>query len=130
MKSLLPVLIIALVTLATSPDAKCMTLSIWRDHPASDNGRPGAAMREGFPIGNGRLGGMVMGSPAHDRFQFNEDSLWTGNASNSETDFNSFGSYQDFGDLFINLNGHEKASGYRCELNLGECGCARYIPSR
>ena len=106
--------------LAAWPGAKGMTLTLWHDHPAPDNGKAGAAMKEGFPIGNGRLGGMVMGSPAHDRFQFNEDSLWTGNGTCSEKDFKAFGSYQDFGDVYINLPGHEKPTAYRRELNLGD----------
>lgn len=33
---------------------------------------------EALPCGNGRLGCMVFGIPAHERIQLNEDSLWSG----------------------------------------------------
>ena len=33
---------------------------------------------EALPVGNGRLGAMVFGGNAHERIQFNESSVWTG----------------------------------------------------
>jgi alpha-L-fucosidase 2 len=33
---------------------------------------------EALPLGNGRLGAMVFGAPAKERFQLNEESLWAG----------------------------------------------------
>ncbi|MEZ4664193.1 MAG: glycoside hydrolase family 95 protein [Caldilineaceae bacterium] len=33
---------------------------------------------EALPIGNGRLGAMVLGGVAHERLQINEDTLWSG----------------------------------------------------
>ncbi len=65
---------------------------------------------EALPIGNGRLGAMVFGGGSAERIQFNEDSLWIGD----ETDT---GAYQAFGDLFIDLGDHA-TSGYRRELNI------------
>ena len=46
-------------------------LSLWYAAPA-------AQWVEAFPIGNGRLGAMVFGGPAHERIQFNESTIWTG----------------------------------------------------
>jgi alpha-L-fucosidase 2 len=33
---------------------------------------------EALPVGNGHLGAMVFGNPAHERIQFNENTVWTG----------------------------------------------------
>jgi len=41
------------------------------DSPAKD-------WNEALPIGNGKLGGMVFGSPYIERIQLNEDSIWSG----------------------------------------------------
>lgn len=40
--------------------------------------RPAEKWTEALPLGNGRLGCMVFGGVAEARFQFNEDTLWTG----------------------------------------------------
>ena len=40
--------------------------------------RPAARWEEALPIGNGRLGAMVFGRLAQERFQLNEDTLWSG----------------------------------------------------
>lgn len=57
------------------------------------------------PVGNGRIGAMVFGSPLRERIQFNESSLWTGGANPSGGyDINEFGAYQNFGDLFIEMD--------------------------
>ncbi|MCH7225915.1 glycosyl hydrolase family 95 catalytic domain-containing protein [Haloferula sp. A504] len=62
--------------------------------------------REGSPVGNGRLGAMVFGDPLNERIHFNELSLWTGGAEDYPGyDFEPFGSYQSFGDLFIEMDG-------------------------
>jgi hypothetical protein len=47
-----------------------------------------------------------------ERIQFNENSLWTGDESDT-------GYYQNFGDLFIDL-GHDSYTDYRRALNLSE----------
>ena len=46
-------------------------LTLWYGHPAVD-------WDEAFPVGNGRMGAMVFGGTAHERIQFNEDTIWTG----------------------------------------------------
>ncbi len=51
---------------------------------------------QALPIGNGRLGSMLFGNPDRERIQFNEESLWIGD----ETDT---GAYQAFGDLYVNF---------------------------
>jgi alpha-L-fucosidase 2 len=58
------------------------------------------------PVGNGRIGAMIFGSPSRERIQFNDITLWTGGENPSGGyDENEFGCYQNFGDLFIELDG-------------------------
>jgi len=68
-----------------------------------------------YPIGNGRLGCTVYGGIAEERLQFNEDTLWTGDEDDT-------GAYQNFGEMFITLEGHADASPggskYRRELDI------------
>lgn len=47
------------------------TSVLWYDQPA-------VKWEEGLPVGNGRLGAMVMGAPGQEHLQLNEDSLWPG----------------------------------------------------
>ena len=68
--------------------------------------------REALPIGNGRLGAMIFGQLAREHVQFNDITLWTGDAK-------EMGSYQPFGDVFINLPGHDQgATNYARTLDL------------
>jgi alpha-L-fucosidase 2 len=67
-------------------------------------------MTEALPVDNGDLGAMVFGKTEIERVQFKEKSLWTGNE-------NDTGSYQPFGDLFIEP-GHTQPQEYRSELDL------------
>ncbi len=46
-------------------------LRLWYTEPAKE-------WTQALPIGNGRLGGMVFGGTAEDRYQLNEDTLWSG----------------------------------------------------
>jgi alpha-L-fucosidase 2 len=39
---------------------------------------PAVRWEEALPLGNGRLGAMVFGSPDRERIQLNEDSIWSG----------------------------------------------------
>ncbi|MDT8390443.1 MAG: glycoside hydrolase family 95 protein [Lentisphaeria bacterium] len=68
-----------------------------------------------YPIGNGRLGATIYGGIAEERIQFNEDSLWSGDEEN-------LGAYQNFGRLFIALEGHAEveADNYRRELDIDQ----------
>lgn len=66
---------------------------------------------EGFPVGNGRIGAMVLDDTARERLALNEISLWSGgeNAANNGFGYaygplsgrDEFGSYQPFADLLI-----------------------------
>lgn len=63
---------------------------LWYAKPAAD------WEKEALPIGNGRLGAMIFGGVQQEHIQFNEDTLWIGD----ETDT---GSYQAFGEVFIDF---------------------------
>jgi alpha-L-fucosidase 2 len=89
----------AISSAAADDPAPDMTLRY--EHPAKD-WSSGA-----LPLGNGRLGCMVFGGVEHERIQFNESSLWTGD-ENPSGDYNTMGAYQNFGDLFLDL---EQAGG-------------------
>ncbi len=83
-----------------------MKHTLWADKPVivADDATPreGRALWQDnvYPIGNGRLGATVFGEPAHERIQFNQDSLWVGNEDNT-------GAYQPFGDIYVEM-GREK----------------------
>jgi alpha-L-fucosidase 2 len=51
--------------------------------------KPSAKWTDALPIGNGRLGAMIFGGIQHDRIQFNEETLWTG----EPRDYNRKGAY-------------------------------------
>jgi alpha-L-fucosidase 2 len=82
-------------------------LSIWDDKPAKD------WMTQAYPIGNGKLGGMVFGGVDEEHIQFNESSLWTGDEQET-------GAYQAFGDVFIKFENIDaaKATQYKRTLDL------------
>ena len=77
--------------------------------------------QEALPIGNGYLGAMLFGGVATDQIQFNEESLWIGD----ETDT---GAYQAFGDVWVRIGAAAAqpatpssavpTTGYRRELDL------------
>jgi alpha-L-fucosidase 2 len=69
-------------------------------------------MTEAYPLGNGSIGGMVFGGVAHEHIQLNENSLWTGDETNT-------GAYQALGDLFIDIDQKDSSAGYRRELDMG-----------
>lgn len=69
--------------------------------------------REALPIGNGRIGAMLFGQLARERIQFNDITLWTG-------DEKVMGAYQPFGDVYVNLPGHDQnTSKYGRALDIG-----------
>ena len=77
-------------------------------------------MNEGLPIGNARIGGLVMGAPNCENIVVNEDSLWTGGEPDQSGNGWKMGAYQMLGNLIINLPGHEAITDYRRDLDLGE----------
>jgi len=64
------------------------SLTLWYRHPAS-------LWVEALPVGNGRLGAMVFGGVAHERIQFNEQTIWTGEPH----DYAHHGAYQSLGKI-------------------------------
>jgi alpha-L-fucosidase 2 len=103
-----PTICLCLLLAAASPTAATAANELWYDAPAAN------WEKEALPIGNGSLGGMVFGGVEKERVQFNEDTLWLG-------DENDTGAYQNFGDLFIDLD-HGDVAGdlqeYRRSLDL------------
>jgi alpha-L-fucosidase 2 len=89
-------------------------LTLWYQQPAAD-AKP---MNEALPIGNGRLGGLIFGSPERERICVNESSLWTG-GENPSGDYNTMGAYQVLGNVYVNLPGHAQAMDYRRSLDIG-----------
>lgn len=49
---------------------------LWYDKPAT-------LWEEALPLGNGRLGAMVYGDPAHENIQLNENTFWAGGPHNN-----------------------------------------------
>jgi alpha-L-fucosidase 2 len=81
---------------------------IWDNKPAK------TWMTDAYPIGNGRIGGMVFGGINQEHIQLNDNTLWTGN----ETDR---GMYQTLGNLFVNFNSTDDQAipvDYRRELDI------------
>jgi alpha-L-fucosidase 2 len=50
--------------------------TLWYDRPAEK-------WVEAMPLGNGRLGAMLYGNPAHEELQLNEETLWAGAPNNN-----------------------------------------------
>ncbi|MGI6418442.1 MAG: glycosyl hydrolase family 95 catalytic domain-containing protein [Thermoguttaceae bacterium] len=91
--------------------------TLWYAEPASD------WSKGGLPIGNGRLGAMLLGGARVERIQFNENSLWSGDNNwdgEYETGDHGFGSYRNFGDLSVEFEGDglDAPNGYRRELDI------------
>jgi alpha-L-fucosidase 2 len=87
--------------------------TLWYTRPAK------VVMNEGLPIGNGRLGAIVMGGVEQERLVLDEDSLWTGD-ENPSGNYDTMGAYQALGDLLVILPSHTQTTGYRRELELDQ----------
>lgn len=101
------------------------SLTLWYTQPATspDATQGGAAGRGGvptsnpatitqaLPIGNGRLGALVVGGVPLETLQLNEDSLWTGNAKQR-------GSYQALGNLKIAMPDQANPQNYQRSLDI------------
>jgi alpha-L-fucosidase 2 len=108
----------------TSPLApEDSALMLWYPAPAADD----AMIREGLPVGNGRLGALVGGAPARERLLVTDGTMWTGGRNDvlegdgqfpySSTDF---GTFTLLAELTVDLPAHTTASvsGYRRTLDL------------
>ena len=107
--------ILVLAALACAANLSAADLTLWYQQPAANN-KP---MNEALPIGNGRLGALIFGSPERERISVNESSLWTG-GENPSGNYDSMGAYQVLGNVFVNLPGHSNAPGYRRDLDLAD----------
>ncbi|MFD2744708.1 MULTISPECIES: glycoside hydrolase family 95 protein [Sphingobacterium] len=56
-------------------------LKLWYDQPADPS-----IWEQALPIGNGRLGAMVYGIPAHEELQLNEETIWGGRPYRNDND--------------------------------------------
>ncbi len=99
------------------------TMVAWSDSPVTVEPNPERPVKylqqlwgsSVYPLGNGRLGCTVYGGIKEERIQFNEDTLWTGDESDT-------GRFQNFGEMFIALDGQADAPPaackYRRELDI------------
>jgi len=92
-------LFLTTTTLATTSSASDLTL--WYDKPATQ------WEQQALPIGNGRLAAMCFGGVEEERIQFNEESLWTGDESDT-------GFYQAFGEVRVVFSGPYCGNYTRC----------------
>lgn len=92
---------------------------LWYNQPATkwDEG--------GLPIGNGRMGAVMMGGISDDIIQFNEQSLWSGDNNWDgayETGDHGFGAYRNFGELRLNFTSKntstQRPADYKRSLDL------------
>ncbi len=98
------------LTLCLALPLQARELVLRYDRPAPDT--PQGWEQQALPIGNGRLGAMLFGQVARDRLQFNDITLWTGDAQ-------AMGAYQPFGDVLLTLDGADApVTGYRRELDI------------
>ena len=102
--------LLSLAAACAGSSAACAELSLRYDAPAHETAQ--GWEREALPIGNGRLGAMVFGQVGREHLQFNDITLWTGDAQH-------MGAYQPFGDVFVELAGADgPVSHYRRELRI------------
>ncbi len=76
---------------------------------------------EALPIGNGRMGAMLFGGIQHERIQFNEQSLWSGDNNwdgGYDTGDHGFGSYRNFGEFVLDFDHSGVAKKYQRALNI------------
>jgi len=73
-QTLLPAILLISLAVAQSDAAESQAghRVLWYARPAS------IWAKEALPIGNGRLGAMLVGGEVVERIQFNENSLWSG----------------------------------------------------
>ena len=100
--------------------------SMARNLPGKSNADPWES--QSLPVGNGRVGGTVFGGDKCERVNLNEVSLWTGGPNlpgngsgysygpNANKD--QFGSYQPFGNLYIEFSQEGETEDYCRSLDL------------
>jgi len=103
---------------ALVPDSEATTL--WYRTPARED----QIIREGLPIGNGRLGALVGGDPADDVLYLTDGSFWSGGRNDVPTDDgqlhydgDGFGSFGVLAQVRVSLTDHTYTD-YRRQLDL------------
>jgi alpha-L-fucosidase 2 len=69
---------ITALTVITAACSLCHPSAAQQPEPILWFDKPAANWNEALPLGNGRLGAMVFGTPGKERLQLNEESLWAG----------------------------------------------------
>ena len=115
--------IVAISMAMGAPLAKNASETIWTNKPANTEDKNWE--REGYPIGNGRIGAMIFAQPTHERYALNEISLWSGGENpgggygyGPDTDKNGFGAYQPFGDLLVDIEGDSSVTDFVRALDV------------
>ncbi len=105
----------------------------WEKGQSESNNLPGKNNKDpwesqSLPVGNGRVGGTVFGGDKRERVNLNEVSLWSGGpnlpgngsgyAYGPTTGKDGFGSYQPFGNLYIDFELEGDSKDYSRSLNL------------
>jgi alpha-L-fucosidase 2 len=67
----LTVVALAILTAGAAAVAQQSPSTLWYDQPA-------VVWTDALPVGNGHMGAMIFGGAAHERIQFNEHTVWTG----------------------------------------------------
>ena len=65
------VVLILLIALCSQTAKASSPYQLWYDRPAM-------TWTQALPVGNGTMGGMVYGTPAVERIQLNEETIWAG----------------------------------------------------
>ena len=66
-----PVAALAILLAAAAAAAQQSPLTLWYNQPA-------VLWTDALPVGNGQMGAMIFGGAAHERIQFNQHTVWTG----------------------------------------------------
>ena len=100
-------------------------LTLWYPSPAGEAN----VLREGLPIGNGRIGALVGGDPIRDFLYITDGSMWLGGRNASLGNDGQFGyETSDFGSLvtmaklYLQIAGHDMAAlqDFRRELDMAQ----------
>jgi alpha-L-fucosidase 2 len=67
----LTVVALAMLTAGAAAVAQQSPLTLWYNQPA-------VLWTDALPVGNGHMGAMIFGGATHERIQFNEHTVWTG----------------------------------------------------
>ncbi|MCR4809570.1 MAG: glycoside hydrolase N-terminal domain-containing protein, partial [Prevotella sp.] len=109
-------IVLTIFTVLTMGVTPVWALKLWYRQAPSARNVSNAWMEYGLPIGNGHLGGMVMGGVATAEVQLNEKTFWTGSSQ-------AKGNYQNLGYLrmeTLGLQEEEAVCNYLIMLDLDE----------